>query len=154
MVSSSFGLRTHMVIIRRFWVLGYFLVFCCIFFLVGYCKDVFCCCILQEQFSDPLQVQSNLTEITTICLFWLYCNMFQVVEEACTNLLPNVVCEYLYNLSEMFTKFYTNCQVYFFPFASRFSLEMNLTLILGYLLLRLASAHTNCKKDPFISIQR
>ncbi|CAL4910192.1 unnamed protein product [Urochloa decumbens] len=35
----------------------------------------------------------------------------EVVEEACTNLLPNVVCEYLYNLSEMFTKFYTNCQV-------------------------------------------
>jgi hypothetical protein len=69
MVSSSFGLRTHMVIIRRFWVLGYFLVFCCMFFLVGYCKDVFSCCILQEQFSDPLQVQSNLTEITTICLF-------------------------------------------------------------------------------------
>ncbi|GJM94699.1 hypothetical protein PR202_ga11371 [Eleusine coracana subsp. coracana] len=34
-----------------------------------------------------------------------------VVEEACTNLLPNVLCEYLYNLSEMFTKFYTNCQV-------------------------------------------
>uniref|UniRef100_A0A0E0KYU9 arginine--tRNA ligase n=1 Tax=Oryza punctata TaxID=4537 RepID=A0A0E0KYU9_ORYPU len=35
----------------------------------------------------------------------------EVVEEACTNLLPNVLCEYLYNLSEMFTKFYTNCQV-------------------------------------------
>ncbi|KAG2616603.1 hypothetical protein PVAP13_3NG248825 [Panicum virgatum] len=35
----------------------------------------------------------------------------EVVEEACTNLLPNVVCEYLYNLSEMFTKFYTNCQL-------------------------------------------
>ncbi|XP_024030858.1 arginine--tRNA ligase, chloroplastic/mitochondrial isoform X1 [Morus notabilis] len=36
----------------------------------------------------------------------------EVVEEACTNLLPNVVCEYLYNLSEIFTKkFYSNCQV-------------------------------------------
>ncbi|XP_006654081.1 arginine--tRNA ligase, cytoplasmic-like isoform X2 [Oryza brachyantha] len=35
----------------------------------------------------------------------------EVVEEACTNLLPNVLCEYLYNLSEMFTRFYTNCQV-------------------------------------------
>ncbi|XP_073140656.1 arginine--tRNA ligase, cytoplasmic-like isoform X1 [Henckelia pumila] len=33
------------------------------------------------------------------------------VEESCTNLLPNVLCEYLYNLSEHFTKFYTNCQV-------------------------------------------
>ncbi|XP_011074325.1 arginine--tRNA ligase, cytoplasmic isoform X1 [Sesamum indicum] len=35
----------------------------------------------------------------------------EVVEEACTNLLPNVLCEYLYNLSEDFTRFYTNCQV-------------------------------------------
>ncbi|KAL6974475.1 arginine--tRNA ligase [Sarracenia purpurea var. burkii] len=33
------------------------------------------------------------------------------VEEACTNLLPNVLCEYLYNLSEYFTRFYSNCQV-------------------------------------------
>ncbi|KAF8393461.1 hypothetical protein HHK36_021705 [Tetracentron sinense] len=35
----------------------------------------------------------------------------EIVEEACTNLLPNVLCEYLYNLSENFTKFYSNCQV-------------------------------------------
>jgi len=35
----------------------------------------------------------------------------EMVEEACTNLLPNVVCEYLYNLSEIFTRFYTNCKV-------------------------------------------
>ncbi|VAH14910.1 unnamed protein product [Triticum turgidum subsp. durum] len=35
----------------------------------------------------------------------------EIVEEACTNLLPSVLCEYLYNLSEMFTRFYTNCQV-------------------------------------------
>ncbi|KAJ4708553.1 Arginine-tRNA ligase [Melia azedarach] len=35
----------------------------------------------------------------------------EVVEEACTNLLPNVLCEYLYNLSEYFTRFYSNCQV-------------------------------------------
>ncbi|KAK4429383.1 Arginine--tRNA ligase, chloroplastic/mitochondrial [Sesamum alatum] len=35
----------------------------------------------------------------------------EIVEEACTNLLPNVLCEYLYNLSEDFTRFYTNCQV-------------------------------------------
>lgn len=34
-----------------------------------------------------------------------------IVEEACTNLLPNVLCEYLYNLSEHFTRFYTSCQV-------------------------------------------
>ncbi|XP_021894883.1 arginine--tRNA ligase, cytoplasmic-like [Carica papaya] len=35
----------------------------------------------------------------------------EIVEEACTNLLPNKLCEYLYNLSEYFTKFYSNCQV-------------------------------------------
>ncbi|XP_014515617.1 arginine--tRNA ligase, cytoplasmic isoform X1 [Vigna radiata var. radiata] len=36
----------------------------------------------------------------------------EVFEEACTNLLPNLLCEYLYNLSEIFTKkFYPNCQV-------------------------------------------
>ncbi|KAG9130111.1 hypothetical protein Leryth_012855 [Lithospermum erythrorhizon] len=34
-----------------------------------------------------------------------------IVEEACTNLFPNILCEYLYNLSEDFTRFYTNCQV-------------------------------------------
>ncbi|XP_057507211.1 arginine--tRNA ligase, chloroplastic/mitochondrial-like isoform X2 [Actinidia eriantha] len=35
----------------------------------------------------------------------------EIVEEACINLLPNVLCEYLYNLSEYFTRFYSNCQV-------------------------------------------
>ncbi|KAF6134200.1 hypothetical protein GIB67_032890 [Kingdonia uniflora] len=35
----------------------------------------------------------------------------EIVEDACTNLLPNTLCEYLYNLSENFTRFYTNCQV-------------------------------------------
>ncbi|KAL7601737.1 arginine--tRNA ligase, cytoplasmic isoform X1 [Lactuca sativa] len=35
----------------------------------------------------------------------------EVVEEACTNLLPNVLCEYLYDLSEKFTSFYSECQV-------------------------------------------
>ncbi|GAB2218552.1 hypothetical protein Droror1_Dr00001779 [Drosera rotundifolia] len=35
----------------------------------------------------------------------------EVVEEACSSLLPNVLCEYLYNLSEEFSKFYNNCQV-------------------------------------------
>ncbi|XP_004513061.1 arginine--tRNA ligase, cytoplasmic-like [Cicer arietinum] len=36
----------------------------------------------------------------------------EVFEEACTNLLPSVLCEYLYNLAEIFTKkFYSNCQV-------------------------------------------
>ncbi|RZC27835.1 Arginine--tRNA ligase, chloroplastic/mitochondrial isoform C [Glycine soja] len=38
----------------------------------------------------------------------------EVYEEACTYLLPNFLCEYLYNLAEIFTKkFYANCQVYF-----------------------------------------
>ncbi|XP_045832727.1 arginine--tRNA ligase, chloroplastic/mitochondrial-like isoform X1 [Trifolium pratense] len=36
----------------------------------------------------------------------------EVFVEACSNLLPNVLCEYLYNLAEIFTKkFYSNCQV-------------------------------------------
>ncbi|KAK7245475.1 hypothetical protein RIF29_40321 [Crotalaria pallida] len=36
----------------------------------------------------------------------------EVVEQACTNLLPSTLCEYLYNLSDIFTsKFYSNCQV-------------------------------------------
>ncbi|KAJ8641728.1 hypothetical protein MRB53_018422 [Persea americana] len=35
----------------------------------------------------------------------------EIVEEACTNLNPNILCEYLYNLSEIYTRFYTNCQV-------------------------------------------
>ena len=39
-------------------------------------------------------------------------NVWQIVEEACMNLLPNVLCEYLYSLSEYFTRFYTSCQVW------------------------------------------
>ncbi|OIW03712.1 hypothetical protein TanjilG_29747 [Lupinus angustifolius] len=36
----------------------------------------------------------------------------EVVEQACTNLLPSTLCEYLYDLSDIFTKkFYSNCQV-------------------------------------------
>lgn len=35
----------------------------------------------------------------------------EIVEDACTELLPNTLCEYLYNLSENFTKFYSTCKV-------------------------------------------
>ncbi|CAH9131257.1 unnamed protein product [Cuscuta epithymum] len=35
----------------------------------------------------------------------------ETVEEACSNLQPNILCEYLYKLSEDFTRFYNNCQV-------------------------------------------
>ncbi|KAG7577150.1 Arginyl-tRNA synthetase catalytic core domain [Arabidopsis thaliana x Arabidopsis arenosa] len=35
----------------------------------------------------------------------------ETVEEACTKLLPHILCEYLYDLSEHSTKFYSNCQV-------------------------------------------
>ncbi|XP_071718047.1 arginine--tRNA ligase, cytoplasmic-like [Rutidosis leptorrhynchoides] len=35
----------------------------------------------------------------------------EVVEEACTTLLPNILCKYLYDLSEKFTSFYSVCQV-------------------------------------------
>ncbi|TVU21740.1 hypothetical protein EJB05_31397 [Eragrostis curvula] len=35
----------------------------------------------------------------------------EVVEQACTDLFPHYLCDYLYNLSEAFSKFYTNCPV-------------------------------------------
>ncbi|KAL1190591.1 Arginine--tRNA ligase, chloroplastic/mitochondrial [Cardamine amara subsp. amara] len=35
----------------------------------------------------------------------------ETVEEASTKLLPHLLCEYLYELSEHFSKFYSNCQV-------------------------------------------
>ncbi|WJX11492.1 arginine--tRNA ligase [Trifolium repens] len=36
----------------------------------------------------------------------------EVFVESCSNLLPHTLCEYLYNLAEIFTKkFYSNCQV-------------------------------------------
>ncbi|KAM0948127.1 putative arginine--tRNA ligase [Dioscorea sansibarensis] len=35
----------------------------------------------------------------------------EIVEEASTNLLPNVLCEYLYDLSDKFSRFYASCQV-------------------------------------------
>ncbi|KAL3651364.1 hypothetical protein CASFOL_004366 [Castilleja foliolosa] len=35
----------------------------------------------------------------------------EAVEEVWKNLLPNVLCEYLYKLTECFNKFYTDCQV-------------------------------------------
>uniref|UniRef100_A0A0D6QSD5 arginine--tRNA ligase n=1 Tax=Araucaria cunninghamii TaxID=56994 RepID=A0A0D6QSD5_ARACU len=35
----------------------------------------------------------------------------EIVEDSCTQLLPNTLCEYLYNLSENFTKFYSTCKV-------------------------------------------
>ncbi|KAF3601947.1 hypothetical protein F2Q69_00034087 [Brassica cretica] len=35
----------------------------------------------------------------------------ETVEEACSNLLPNVLCHYLYDLSERYTSFYSIHQV-------------------------------------------
>uniref|UniRef100_A0A0D9Y3I7 arginine--tRNA ligase n=1 Tax=Oryza glumipatula TaxID=40148 RepID=A0A0D9Y3I7_9ORYZ len=35
----------------------------------------------------------------------------EVVEQACADLQPHRLCDYLYSLSETFSKFYTNCQV-------------------------------------------
>ncbi|CAO2208914.1 unnamed protein product [Urochloa humidicola] len=35
----------------------------------------------------------------------------EVLEQACTDLLPHYLCDYLYSLSEAFSKFYTSCQV-------------------------------------------
>eukprot|EP00850_Spirogloea_muscicola_P009883 SM000056S18001 [mRNA] locus=s56:644673:649281:+ [translate_table: standard] len=35
----------------------------------------------------------------------------EIVESTLAELLPNTLCEYLYNLADRFTSFYTNCQV-------------------------------------------
>lgn len=35
----------------------------------------------------------------------------EIVEEACSNLFPNVLCEYLFRLSEKYSTFYDNCKV-------------------------------------------
>ncbi|XP_074269175.1 arginine--tRNA ligase, chloroplastic/mitochondrial-like isoform X2 [Silene latifolia] len=35
----------------------------------------------------------------------------EIVEEACSNLLPSVLCDYLYNLSYFYTQLYNNCKV-------------------------------------------
>ncbi|KAH7301974.1 hypothetical protein KP509_23G050800 [Ceratopteris richardii] len=35
----------------------------------------------------------------------------EIIEDALTDLLPSILCEYLYNLSEVFTKFYSTCKV-------------------------------------------
>jgi len=35
----------------------------------------------------------------------------EVVEQACADLLPHYLCDYLYSLSEAFSKFYASCQV-------------------------------------------
>ncbi|TYG82194.1 hypothetical protein ES288_D01G067800v1 [Gossypium darwinii] len=68
-----------------------------------------------------LAVESRLTAKGTLVLehkderdLGLHLLQFaEVVEEACTNLLPNVVCDYPNNLSEIFSKFYSSpeCKV-------------------------------------------
>lgn len=56
----------------------------------------------------------NLKRYSRSYTGFVYCLIFQVFEEACSNLLPSVLCDYLYTLAEIFTKkFYSNCQVYF-----------------------------------------
>lgn len=35
----------------------------------------------------------------------------EVVEQACNDLFPHYLCDYLYSLSDVFSKFYTSCQV-------------------------------------------
>ncbi|CAK8533914.1 unnamed protein product [Lathyrus sativus] len=54
----------------------------------------------------------------------------EVFVESCENLLPNVLCEYLYNLAEIFTKkFYSNCQVVGSPEESSRLLLCEATLV-------------------------
>ncbi|KAK1377667.1 Arginine--tRNA ligase [Heracleum sosnowskyi] len=46
------------------------------------------------------------------CVLGLHLLRFaEAIEEACTNLYPNVLCKYLYGLSLAFTGFYSGCQV-------------------------------------------
>ena len=47
----------------------------------------------------------------------------QTVEAACANLLPHVLCEYLYELSERYTSFYSVHQVWI-QYILRFSLNI------------------------------
>jgi len=62
--------------------------------------------IFQRRTSHSSQFWYALILKTAVCF-----HVFQFVEDAATDLLPNVLCEYLYTLSGMFTDFYTNCKV-------------------------------------------
>ena len=65
------------------------------------------------QFAEVRTKIQSIPCFLTQAWFDTFLSHFQVVEEACTNLLPNVLCDYLYNLSEIFSKFYSNpeCKV-------------------------------------------
>ncbi|XP_057447253.1 arginine--tRNA ligase, cytoplasmic-like isoform X2 [Lotus japonicus] len=74
------------------------------------------CSIIRKSGKDMEEVKKNgiiVLDHEDERLLGLHLLQFpEVFEEACINLLPNVLCEYLYNLAEIFTKkFYSNCQV-------------------------------------------
>ncbi|KAJ1376046.1 Rossmann-like alpha/beta/alpha sandwich fold [Sesbania bispinosa] len=74
------------------------------------------CSIIRKSGKDIEEIKRNGTIVLDHedeRLLGLHLLQFpEVFEEACINLLPNVLCEYLYNLAEIFTKkFYSNCQV-------------------------------------------
>ncbi|KAL2993234.1 hypothetical protein AAZX31_10G098100 [Glycine max] len=74
------------------------------------------CSIIRKSGKDIEEVKRNgkivLDHVDERALGLHLLQFPEVFEEACTNLLPNFLCEYLYNLAEIFTKkFYANCQV-------------------------------------------
>lgn len=74
------------------------------------------CSIIRKSGKDIEEVKKNgviVLDHESERLLGLHILQFpEVFEEACSNLLPSVLCDYLYTLAEIFTKkFYSNCQV-------------------------------------------
>ncbi|CAI8594663.1 unnamed protein product [Vicia faba] len=74
------------------------------------------CSIIRKSGKDIEEVKKNgfiVLDHEDERLLGLHLLQFpEVFEEACSNLLPSVLCDYLYTLAEIFSKkFYSNCQV-------------------------------------------
>ncbi|CAK8533912.1 unnamed protein product [Lathyrus sativus] len=74
------------------------------------------CSIIRKSGKDMEEVKKNgfiVLDHEDERLLGLHLLQFpEVFEEACSNLLPSVLCDYLYSLAEIFSKkFYSNCQV-------------------------------------------
>ncbi|CAL5186395.1 unnamed protein product [Lathyrus oleraceus] len=74
------------------------------------------CSIIRKSGKDMEEVKKNgfiVLDHEDERLLGLHLLQFpEVFEEACSNLLPSVLCDYLYTLAEIFSKkFYSNCQV-------------------------------------------
>ncbi|RHN63305.1 putative arginine--tRNA ligase [Medicago truncatula] len=74
------------------------------------------CSIIEKSGKDIEELKKNgslVLDHKDECTLALHLLQFtEVFVESCSNLLPNKLCEYLYDLAEIFTKkFYSNCQV-------------------------------------------